>query len=163
MYHLTPTSLPLWAQWTFAQVFVMQPKTKLTNTCVSAQLKPCYVHIQISFSRGSGVSVPKWIVGGSYLLYNKYDLLMVIFLVSDPQTQRTISLHLPPFFLHGKKKKQKNKGKLNIFALYNPDFNYSNLCTSFVFSGGRREMTCLLMWHDTRRRTALHRRHLSVN
>lgn len=32
---------------------------------------------------------------------------MVIFLVSDPQTQRTISLHFPPFFLHEKKKRNK--------------------------------------------------------
>lgn len=37
---------------------------------------------------------------------------MVIFLVSDPQTQRTISLHLPPFFLHGKKRNKRTRENL---------------------------------------------------
>lgn len=80
---------------------------KLTNTYVSAQLKPCYVHIQISFSRGSGVSVPKWIVGGSYLLYNKYDLLMVTFFSIWPPNSEDNQPTPSSIFSSWKKKRNK--------------------------------------------------------
>lgn len=165
--HFRLEPLWLWAQWPFtlyklAQVFVTRHETN-KHVCISAvkTLLRSYTALILLRLRCFQPLNEFLVVHTSYIINMMYQRSFFFkYLTSKLRGQSAYTfLH----FSSWKKKSKRTRRKLNIFALCDPDFDYSNLCTSFVFNGGQCEMTCLLMWHDTRGRTALHRRHLLVN